>query len=186
MNPSTVREQLLAHAQTLLMARGYNGFSYRDLSGLVGVKTSSIHYHFPSKDQLALAAVEAYGTAVRDAVACIPDDVDADVQLRLFAQGTTQWRDGSEYICLCGMLAADIASLPESVRAAVRAFFEANEAWLAKVLARGRADGTLTVKGTPETSARTLMAAIQGSLLAARLFGAPARVDEVFASWMRA
>ena len=40
---NTVREQLLDHAQVLLMTRGYNGFSYRDLSALVGVKTSSIH-----------------------------------------------------------------------------------------------------------------------------------------------
>ena len=44
---NTVREQLLDHAQILLMTRGYNGFSYRDLSTLVGVKTSSIHYYFP-------------------------------------------------------------------------------------------------------------------------------------------
>ena len=28
----TVREQLLDHAQTFLMTRGYNGFSYRDLA----------------------------------------------------------------------------------------------------------------------------------------------------------
>ena len=40
----TVREQILDHAITLMMLRGYNGFSYRDLSELVGVKTSSIHY----------------------------------------------------------------------------------------------------------------------------------------------
>ena len=33
---NTVREQLLDHAQVLLMTRGYNGFSYRDLSALVG------------------------------------------------------------------------------------------------------------------------------------------------------
>ena len=50
---TTVREQILDHAITLMMLRGYNGFSYRDLSELVGVKTSSIHYYFPSKEDLA-------------------------------------------------------------------------------------------------------------------------------------
>jgi TetR/AcrR family transcriptional repressor of nem operon len=30
MDKNTVREALLDHAQTLLMTRGYNGFSYRD------------------------------------------------------------------------------------------------------------------------------------------------------------
>ncbi|WP_438876632.1 TetR/AcrR family transcriptional regulator, partial [Bacillus cereus group sp. BC7] len=56
----TVREQILDHAITLMMLRGYNGFSYRDLSDLVGVKTSSIHYYFPSKDDLVLEAVSVY------------------------------------------------------------------------------------------------------------------------------
>ena len=54
---NTVREQLLDHAQVLLMTRGYNGFSYRDLSALVGVKTSSIHYYFPSKEDLIKGVV---------------------------------------------------------------------------------------------------------------------------------
>src|SRR5215472_18065558 len=57
---STVREQVLDHAITLMMLRGYNGFSYRDLSELVGVKTSSIHYYFPSKDDLVLEALKEY------------------------------------------------------------------------------------------------------------------------------
>src|ERR1700737_5614654 len=65
---NTVREQLLDHAQALLMTRGYNGFSYRDLSALVGVKTSSIHYYFPSKDDLVLEAVNAYSNEVLGAL----------------------------------------------------------------------------------------------------------------------
>ena len=47
MKTQSVREQLLAHALELIQRRGYNGFSYRDLAELVGVKTSSIHYYFP-------------------------------------------------------------------------------------------------------------------------------------------
>ncbi|MGI4985600.1 MAG: TetR/AcrR family transcriptional regulator [Janthinobacterium lividum] len=185
MNTSTVREQLLAHAQTLLMARGYNGFSYRDLALLVGVKTSSIHYHFPSKDQLALAAVEVYSATARETMARIPADLSADARLRLFAHGAAHWLRRGEYVCLCGMLAADMASLPESVQAGVRAYFEMNEAWLATVLADGRDEGVLVVRGTPEASARTLMAAFQGSVLAARLFGEPSRVAEVIDAWLR-
>ncbi|MGI4862182.1 MAG: TetR/AcrR family transcriptional regulator [Janthinobacterium lividum] len=184
MNTSTVREQLLAHAQTLLMARGYNGFSYRDLSVLVGVKTSSIHYHFPSKDQLALAAVEAYSATARETVARIPADLPADARLRLYVDSAAHWLCRGEYVCLCGMLAADMASLPENVRAAVRGFFTANEAWLATVLADGQAEGVLAVRGTPQACARTLMAALQGSVLTARLFGEPSRVAQVLDAWL--
>lgn len=184
MDASTVRERLLEHAQTLLMARGYNGFSYRDLSALVGVKTSSIHYHFPSKDQLALAAVEAYSAAAREAMDRIPDTLAPDVRLRRFADGAAHLVHRGEYVCLCGMLAADLASLPESVRQAVRAYFDMNEAWLAAVLAQGQAQGVLVVKTSPQAAARALMAAFQGSVLAARLFGEPRRAVEVVDAWL--
>jgi TetR/AcrR family transcriptional repressor of nem operon len=66
--PSTVREKIVGHAITLMMLRGYNGFSYRDLSELVGVKTSSIHYYFPAKDDLVLEAIHEYSKAVLDDV----------------------------------------------------------------------------------------------------------------------
>ena len=61
---SPVREQLLEHTLVLLGTRGYNGFSYRDLAELVGVKTSSIHYYFPTKEDLALAAVQTYAANI--------------------------------------------------------------------------------------------------------------------------
>ncbi len=61
--PSTTRELLLAHAEKLIRTRGCNGFSYRDLAEHVGVKTSSIHYYFPGKDDLLYEAVEATARA---------------------------------------------------------------------------------------------------------------------------
>jgi TetR/AcrR family transcriptional regulator, transcriptional repressor for nem operon len=80
---------------------------------------------------------------------------------------------------LCGVLSADIASLPDKVRQAVQAFFRANENWLAKVLAEGEIQQTLNANGQSEATARALFAAFQGSLLASRLFQARARLDEV-------
>ena len=50
MKTQSVREQVLEHTLVLIRRRGVNGFSYRDPTELVGVKTSSIHYYFPSKD----------------------------------------------------------------------------------------------------------------------------------------
>jgi TetR/AcrR family transcriptional regulator, transcriptional repressor for nem operon len=179
---STVREQILEHAITLMMLRGYNGFSYRDLSSLVGVKTSSIHYYFPSKDDLVLEAVNEYSNEVFDAIHAVDDSLPADVKLHKYAKMFGKTLGDGNQICLCGMLAADIESLPENIRQAVQAFFKANETWLAKVLAQGAEEGTLAVNGKPENAARTLFAAFQGSVLAARLFHTKARLEDVEAS----
>lgn len=183
MNSSPVREKLLQHAQTLLMTRGYNGFSYRDLSDLVGVKTSSIHYYFPSKEDLVLEAVGVYSEEVADALQHVPKALPADEKLDLFASGFGRLVESGDQICLCGMLAADIASLPEPIRTAVKVFFSTNEAWLAQVLTEGREQGTLKFNGEPDSAARALFAAFQGSVLASRLFHAPVRLAEVTRGW---
>ncbi|AOJ77111.1 MULTISPECIES: TetR/AcrR family transcriptional regulator [Burkholderia cepacia complex] len=179
----TVREQILDHAITLMMLRGYNGFSYRDLSDLVGVKTSSIHYYFPSKDDLVLEAVAAYSDDVLAAIQTIDPALPADVKLSLYTKLFGRTLGDGDRICLCGMLAADIESLPDNVRQAVQAFFKANEKWLAELLTQGAAEGTLQFSGKPESAARTLFAAFQGSVLASRLFHTRARLEDVEAVW---
>lgn len=180
---STVREQILDHAITLMMLRGYNGFSYRDLSELVGVKTSSIHYYFPSKDDLVLEAVGVYSNEVLASINAIDPALPADAKLGKYTKLFGRTLGDGDQICLCGMLAADIETLPDSVRQAVQAFFRANESWLAKVLAQGASEGTLSANGNPENAARAMFAAFQGSVLASRLFHTKARLEDVEAVW---
>lgn len=180
--PKTVREEILDHAVTLIMLRGYNGFSYRDLSDLVGVKTSSIHYYFPSKDDLVLEAVNEYSKEVLNTLHAIDASLPADAKLSKYAKLFGRTLGDGNQICLCGMLAADIESLPDDIRQAVQAFFKANENWLAKVLAQGAQEKTLAVNGKPENAARALYAAFQGSVLASRLFHTKARLEDVEAS----
>jgi len=182
---STVREQLLDHAITLIMLRGYNGFSYRDLSELVGVKTSSIHYYFPSKDDLVLEAVSVYSDQVMAVLQSVDPALPPDAKLAAYTKMFGRTLGDGDQICLCGMLAADIESLPDTVRKAVQAFFRANENWLAAVLADGAAQGTLAVNGSAENSARTLFAALQGTVLASRLFRAKSRLEDVEAMWRK-
>jgi TetR/AcrR family transcriptional regulator, transcriptional repressor for nem operon len=179
---TTVREQILDHAITLIMLRGYNGFSYRDLSNLVGVKTSSIHYYFPSKDDLVLEAVSVYSDAVFNALQSIEASLPADAKLSKYAKSFGKTLGDGDQICLCGMLAADIESVPDNIRQAVQAFFKANESWLAKVLMQGVREQTLAVNGKPENAARALFAAFQGSVLASRLFQTKTRLQDVEAT----
>ncbi len=159
MDKNTVREALLEHAQSLMMTRGYNDFSYRDLSELVGVKTSSIRYYFPSKEDLALEAVNAYSADVMSTIYAIDSSAPAEKKLDRYARQFGRIVGDGRRVCLCGMLAAEIEPLPEKVREAVQSFFKANENWLMKVLAEGEAQDTLDARGKPDAAARSLYAA---------------------------
>ena len=100
-------ERILDTAQALAQVRGYNGFSYADISAELAITKPSIHYHFPSKAQLAEALVTRYRrrfAAARQEV----DDAAAGVRerltgyARLYAEVFT---DGGR-MCLCGVFAA--------------------------------------------------------------------------------
>lgn len=185
METRTVREQLVGYAQTLIMLRGFNGFSYRDLAELVGVKTSSIHYYFPAKDDLVLEAVNTYGSESLAEMYAIDSSQSADLRLDRYARLFGKVLGDGDQICLCGMLAADIASLPENVKQAVQSFFRSNETWLGKLLAEGKRQGTLIDAGPPEVAGRVLYAAFQGAVLSSRLFDTKSRLHELVESYKR-
>ena len=84
MKTQPVREQLLEHTLVLIRSRGFNGFSYRDLAELVGVKTSSIHYYFPSKDDLVLEAVKEYSKRISERLAGIDASLPVLEQARQY------------------------------------------------------------------------------------------------------
>ncbi|MDB5296164.1 MAG: transcriptional regulator, TetR family, partial [Phycisphaerales bacterium] len=79
-------------------------------------------------------------------------------------------------MCLCGMLATELVTLPPEVQADVRQFFEDNEAWLARVLGEGRRAKALEFEGSTAAAARCVYAALHGAMLSAHTFGDPARL----------
>lgn len=177
MNTATTRDQLLEHAQCLIRQRGYNGFSYRDLADHVGVKTASIHYYFPAKDDLLIAAIDKYAAQVYTMLHGIDKSLPANERLARYA---ALFRGGpTDQICLCGMLAADFASLSDRARQSVQAFFRMHETWLSEVVAAGVQDGSLKSCGDTAADGRWLFAAFQGALMGSRLFQDQQRLDDV-------
>lgn len=81
----------------------------------------------------------------------------------------------NDRMCLCGMLAAEYATLPESMQTQLHLFFDANERWLATVLEEGCRVGRFAFKERPNERARVLLGALEGAMLMARSYGDPRR-----------
>ena len=77
----------------------------------------------------------------------------------------------NDRMCLCGMLAAEYATLPAPMQDELRRFFDANEVWLAAVLEDGRRAGELAFRGPPKQRARSVLGALEGAMLVARTYG---------------
>ena len=160
--------QILDVAERLVQERGFNGFSYADVARELGVTKAALHYHFASKAELGDALIERYAERFLDALSEV-DGVpsEAPAKLRSYAQLYADvFRD--ERMCLCGMLAADYATLPDPMRERVVRFFDDNEVWLSRVLEDGRKAGTISFNGPARPVARTLIGGLEGAMLVAR------------------
>ena len=173
---SKTTEDILDAAQGLAHTRGYNGFSFRDLAEVVGVKSASVHHHFPTKGVLAAALARRYTNQLMATL----DDALADSRptARLMKKYVSVFRATLEQdgqMCLCGMLAAEFVTLPRPMQTALDDYFEANEIWLAGVLEEGRHAASLQFKGSVSDAAQFIIGSLEGAMLMARSHGGMAR-----------
>jgi TetR/AcrR family transcriptional repressor of nem operon len=177
---AATRSRILDVAQRLIQARGFSAFSYADIAAAVGIRKASIHHHFPTKADLALALMARYRTSFDAALASIMRDHHrAEARLTAYRRLFANVLRDDHRLCMCGMLAADFEALPAKVREEVRGFFDDNETWIASVLAEGKRRGETSSRGTPRARARVVLAALEGAMLVARTYGDVARFDAV-------
>ena len=165
----STRDRILDIAQRLIQSRGYNAFSFSDLAKELGVRTASIHYHFPTKADLGVALLRRYRQRFRQELAWIASNGgDSVSHLAQFAALFERTFKTNSQLCLCGMLGAEVTSLPKQVAAEVERFFSETELWLANVLTSGKRARRVAFSGSPRTQARMLIALLEGAMVVAR------------------
>jgi TetR/AcrR family transcriptional repressor of nem operon len=168
-------DRILDVAERLVQLRGFNGFSYADVAAELGLTKASLHYHFPGKAELGEALINRYATRFAEALKGIDSQpLGGRAKLAAYADlyaGVLR----EQRMCLCGMLAADYATLPPAMRAAVVRFFDDNETWLKEVLTKGATEGDLHYSGPARDEAQLIISTLEGAMLVARPYGDPER-----------
>ena len=166
------------------MERGYNGFSFRDVAADVGIKSASIHYHFPTKAELAAAVAKDYRAWCSDAL----DGLSAtDVPGLLSEYGdlfVAMLKDQGS-VCLGGVLVIDASTLPPQVREQVTLFFDAHHVWVSSVLRKGQMNGEIRNEIDADRFAATFVSSIEGAMMVARGIGNPDHLSETIAQLIR-
>lgn len=174
MEPTT-SEKILDIAQSLVVAGGYNGFSYADISDAVGIRKASIHHHFPTKAELVAGLVDRYRRQAEAGLSSLRGYTSNPVEQLQAYLG--YWQncivDASAPFCVCAMLAGEMQMLPPEVASRVRAHFESLAEWLTSVLKAGAEQDLFRLNNQPEDEAQVLMASVHGAMLSARAFGDP-------------
>ena len=176
------KNQILDIAEALLQERGFHAFSYQHIASKLGVKNAAIHYHYPSKNDLAVALVARYrrrfgrwseNLAKEQALpwACFESYID-----------TCRYLIESNKICVLGMMAAEFNTMAEGVQQEIKLLQDDVVSYFTDLLGRGQEQGEFYFLGAASHKALVLTCQLQGAMQFAQVKGSgvyDAVVDQV-------
>jgi TetR/AcrR family transcriptional regulator, transcriptional repressor for nem operon len=161
------KTKIIDAAENMIRTGGYNGFSFREIANEIGIKSSSVHYYYPTKEDLALAVAIRYKEnfifALGDPK---PDGSTPGSIIKHYSNLFQTAFDTSGKVCLCGMLSTEVQLLPEKVRTAVIDFVDANVNWLQQALGLDEKGDS---KPRSKEAAQWIYCSLQGAMSAAAL-----------------
>jgi TetR/AcrR family transcriptional repressor of nem operon len=166
----TTRDDILRLGEELMRMQGFNAFSYYHIADALKVRPAAVHYHFPTKDALALSVIN-HSREISDAFAeDLALESSPQKRLKKFVQLFSDNAEAGK-ICLVGATGADFYSFSEDTRAAVKLLVSEIIAWLTVLLQDGRDSGDFAFDGTARTRALLIATNMAASLHMARILG---------------
>ncbi|NQY93129.1 MAG: TetR/AcrR family transcriptional regulator [Campylobacteraceae bacterium] len=172
---TTVKEQLIKIATNTVQKSGINALTMRELGDAVGIKSSSVMYHFKSKDGLICELVNSYSEGFTLYLEELSNTYnDPKTRLLKFVDIFEEvLKDGK--FCLCGMLASQNENLDDLTRDKTRSFFTASEIWVSQALNDEQNEAYL---------AKVIISSLEGAMLLDKLDEKTQRLDAVRA-WLK-
>lgn len=158
------KQALLNAAEPKVRTGGYSHFSFRELADEIGIKSASVHYHFPTKADLGAELANQYTERFMAALGDPEQHSKATKHpisryVELFRRALIN----DQKMCLCGLLGAEIDGLPDKVRVATRRFFERNLQWLTQAYASLECD-----EETAKIKALKTLSLLEGAMLVSK------------------
>lgn len=166
---SATREKIIALADGLVRTKGFNAFSYKDLSEPLEIKNAAVHYHFPAKADLGIGVIDQEIDQFMVQTARWRDLPEDKQLVKLFEVFGNHCKKGN--ICLMGSLAPDYETLPAPMQEKVQTMGNNILEWLRDCLMKGRKHKHFHFDGAPYDRALLIITNLQSSLILSRVLG---------------
>jgi len=172
---SEVKDKLINIAMNTIQKSGINSLTMRELGDAVGIKSSSVMYHFKNKDGLIEILLQTYSDFFFNYL----DELNrtySDKKQRLdkfvdIFEGVLN----EDKFCLCGMLAAENESLDERTSQNTQNFFQEAQKWIS---------ANLQNQTNADEMAMIIISSLEGALLLDKLDASTARIKAV-RTWIK-
>lgn len=163
----TTRETIVDTADQLIRSNGFNAFSFKDISNKIGIKTASIHYHFPTKSDLGVATIKEQSKRFEQLKVKLSTKSPL-IKLEEFLSIYSQIKSQNK-VCLVGSLATDLNTVDNNVKNELKDFVEIVLNWVTEILADGKKQKIFEFQSTPRTKAIMIITNILAIVQLSRL-----------------
>jgi TetR/AcrR family transcriptional regulator, transcriptional repressor for nem operon len=165
-----VKTEIMDAAERRMQQGGFGGFSFREIAADVGIKSSSVHYHFPTKEDLAAAVVRRWAEYTSELV---DKELEKDSNpVRVWTKAFRGTAFSKARMCPCTVLGAASQDLPEPVAKEVKGFFK-------------MCQSKLIAEGLSPSKAAEVLSIITGALVVANALRDTAEYDRATSDLLR-
>ena len=157
---SKARIHILDTAQRIVSAKGFSSVGLSEILVAANVPKGSFYYYFESKEAFGTALLEHYFEGYLAEIEEFLSAPGRSARARLAAYWAF-WREHQEGQdpdgkCLAVKLGAEVSDLSEEMRLALKNGTTAIVSRLARAIKEGKADGSISIGGSPMTIADQL------------------------------
>ncbi len=169
---NTTNQQILHYGRNFLQCRGYNGFSYRDISQKLAIKNAAVHHYYPQKEDLVATIFKGIRQQfAEDTARMSGSGCSAREQLQYFFDFMLKEFDEGRNICPIGSLIVDFEELPDKVKEQHLLLMDDVLAWFSEVLKNGLEKGEFGFSDPVDTRAEAILETLLGARQLASIRG---------------
>ena len=164
----SMQDKILHITNTLIQKNGFKGFSYADFADRLQIKKASIHYYYPSKDDLGIAYCDKKMHEFEELHDTIVKASAGSEQLTLYLSSFETCVVDDE---MCGVYAmlSDLGLFSEPLREAVNKVYLYEIEIIKGILKRGQDEQQFAFEMSIEEMAMIIFSIVKGGILLNRL-----------------
>lgn len=170
MESSKTKEKIVELARNSIQAIGYHSFNYKQISTQLNIKNSSIHHHYPTKEDLGLAVVEKDKQDFLDMINSV-GPLTATEKVEVLLNMYRQFFNNGNKLCIIGAFGSAYLDVPEKIQLATVLYGEIFHNWLTQTFVEGHKNGEFSFSSSPEHLSDLWITALVGSLQIGRIRG---------------
>ena len=173
---SSTRDLIIESATKHLYAMGYNRFSFAHVAKDCGITKASIHYHFSTKEELVLAAIDKYIMNTKNVMGTLRKNVDLSSVEKfnaIFDMAHHQMIQMNYLGCLAGNLGLEVSETNQAIHNRIQEFMNYKLELFSELIEMGRQAGQFRPEVNASLVSRSILSSLEGGMVTTKISKSP-------------